>query len=412
MNTAIDAKRVYRLENEIMPYAWGSTTAIPGLLGRSNPEGAPQAELWMGAHPKAPSMVVAGDRRVPLDRIIAENPKPMLGASVLRRFGDRLPFLFKVLSASKALSIQAHPNLRQAREGFRRETEEGVPIDSPVRNYRDDNHKPEILCALGEFWGMKGFRTVRESAANIRRIGIPALEPLERLLAREREPESVLLRGFIEGLLSLGREEAQRLAEEAADRSAAIDEEQFRWVVRLASQYPGDVGVLAPLFLNVVRLEPGEAVFQKAGELHAYLEGTGIELMANSDNVLRGGLTPKHIDVEELVSVLAFEASESGIIHSAESEGWGSYETPIEEFRLSRLSSSHLHQYPSGAMRSIEILLCVGGAGEVSWTGPAAGRMELHKGESVLVPAEVSSYTLSGELDLFRADVPPARSGG
>ncbi len=412
MKKGIDANRVYRLENEIMPYAWGSTTAIPALLGKSNPEGTPQAELWMGAHPKAPSLVVDNDRREPLDRVIAASPAGMLGASVVRRFGERLPFLFKVLSASKALSIQAHPNQDQARNGFRRENEEGVPIDSPVRNYHDDNHKPEILCALGEFWGMKGFRPTGATTENIRRVGVAALERLGRVLTQESKAEAVRLRGFLEGLLSLERNESEALVEAVVGRCEALDEEQFRWVDRLAEQYPGDIGVLAPLFLNVVRLMPGEAVYQKAGELHAYLEGTGIELMANSDNVLRGGLTPKHIDIKELLSVLVFEASEGGVVRAAKLGEELSYETPTEEFRLARLSCSSGRDYRSTSTRSIEILLCVGGAGEVSWPGPAAGRIRLRKGESLLIPASVPSYTLSGELDLFRADVPPAQRGG
>jgi mannose-6-phosphate isomerase len=181
----------------------------------------------------------------------------------------------------------------------------------------------------------------------------------------------------------------------------------------LAVEFPGDVGVLGPLFLNVVHLSPGEAIYQKAGELHAYLEGTGIELMANSDNVLRGGLTPKHIDVKELLSVLAFEPSDTALIQPVEvGDCLSSYQTPTAEFRLGRIHCSSSGRFHSSQERSVEILLCVAGVGTVAWSGASAGTLKIGRGDSFLVPAGVPAYELSGSVDLFRADVPLSPEAG
>lgn len=406
MGEEFSADRPYLLENTIQHYAWGSPTAIPELLGRTNPDGEPQAELWMGAHPKAPSRLLVGNRPVPLTELLARNPIPLLGKAVADRFGARFPFLFKVLAAANALSIQAHPNLLQAREGYRREEAAGVPRDAPGRNYRDDNHKPEVLCALGDFWGLRGFRPVEEMLRDITLLEVPLLSALSVPLLADGGPEG--LRAFLRRLLEMGAEEARSMTDKAAARCYGRPGERFRWVGRLAAQFPGDVGVVAPLFLNLIRLRPGEAIYQKAGELHAYLEGTGIELMANSDNVLRGGLTTKHIDVPELMKILSFEIADTTPIHPRRlSDATEVYDTPSSEFRLSHLSVSRYESYSSGQRESVELLLCVEGSALLRWTGSPPGELRLDKGQSALVPAALSAYDVVGEAELFRADVPP-----
>lgn len=403
MAAAIDLERPYLLENTVQEYAWGSPTAIPELLGAANPDGKPQAELWMGAHPKAPSHVLIGEEKVSLVELLEHNPRALLGKDAVERFGPRLPFLFKVLAASKALSIQAHPNLEQAREGYRREKMAGIPDNAPERNYRDDNHKPEVLCALGEFWGMRGFRAPEEIRKDLLDLDFAGAAQLAAVLAEDSSGSG--LKRFLRRILETSRDEAERMADSAAFHCRNREGDRFMWVGRLSEEFPGDVGALAPLFLNVVHLKPGEAIYQGAGQLHAYLEGTGIELMANSDNVLRGGLTPKHIDVSELLNVLIFEHGDPSLVERETGEdGVVSYSTPTSEFRLSRISSSRTRTYRAPAIRSVEILLCVGG--EAVLSVPGGTSLPIRTGASILVPAAVATYEILGDADIFRADVP------
>ncbi|MBL8913279.1 MAG: mannose-6-phosphate isomerase, class I [Archangium sp.] len=352
-----------RLENQIQPYAWGSRSAIPALLGVPE-NGKPQAELWLGAHPVAPSRVPGGRA---LGEWLAEDAGARLGAKTVERFGAQLPFLLKVLAAAEPLSLQAHPSLEQAKAGFAREEEAGVPLTAPHRNYRDANHKPEIICALTKFEALCGFRSIAETVRVLDAFGV------DPQLLRERG-----LRAFFERVMT---DKSLRLTTPAAgtfDKEAAL-------VKKLSAKYPGDVGVLGALLLNHLTLEPGEALYLGAGNLHAYLEGTGVELMANSDNVLRGGLTPKHVDVAELLSVLEFTDGPPRVLKP---NARGEYETPAPDFRLSRIELRGEHTFESGLP---QILLCVEG-----------GATELPKGASVFVPA-TERVTLKGEATIFRA---------
>lgn len=324
------------LKNPILPYAWGSATAIPELLGRA-PDGGPQAEMWMGAHPKAPSTVVKEAGEIPLPEAIAADPEGMLGPSVRERFGDTLPFLFKILAAAAPLSIQAHPSQDEAQAGFHRETAAGIPLDAPHRNYRDANHKPECIRALTPFWGLCGFRPADEAEALLCTFCGPDFGPLRSGLDGE-EPEP--FRDFFEKLMTLDpahlRDTLRRAEAHAA--GAASETPEGRWITRLATAYPGDPGILSPLFLNLIRLEPGEALFLPAGELHAYLDGLGLEIMANSDNVLRGGLTPKHVDVPELTRRVRFRPRRPPVLRpETVSPIEAVYPTPVAEFRLSEI---------------------------------------------------------------------------
>ncbi len=403
---AFDPTRIYRLRNRIQNYDWGSHTAMTRLLAIENPNGQPQAELWMGAHPLAPShLVLAEDgEEASLEKIIEEQGDAVLGRGVSARLGRRLPFLFKVLAAEKALSIQAHPNLEQAREGFERESRAGVPLTAANRNYKDANHKPEILCALTDFVGMRGFRPAGEIAAEVRTLGIPELAAASARLERDAGPAGYS--SFLERFLGLSRSERESLVSRVVERTRGRDEDRYRWIARLAEEFPGDIGVASPLFLNIVMLKPSEAMFLEAGILHAYLEGTGVELMANSDNVLRGGLTSKHIDVAELLHVLTFRGAPASILSPQPGEdGALVYPTPTNEFRLAAIDSRPGRGFDARGEHSAEILLCVRGGARVLWNNGAAS-LELSLGQSLFVPASAGAYRIEGEALIYRADLP------
>lgn len=355
------ARKVLRLLNKIQSYAWGSLDALPALLGQP-PDGRPQAELWLGAHDSAPSL--AGGR--PLNAVIAEAPERLLGAPVARRFEGKLPFLLKVLAAAQPLSLQAHPSLAQAREGFARENAAGLPLNAPHRNYRDANHKPELLCALSEFHALCGFRAVGESVRLLRGLGVDTT-----LLERDG------LRAFFTHVMTARVSLTQVRVVEGFERECAL-------AAQLLAAYPGDPGLIGALLLNYVVLQPGDALFLTAGNLHAYVRGTGIELMANSDNVLRGGLTPKHVDVPELLRVLDFTDGPVRIWRD-------DYAAPIDDFRLTRLTVNGDVTLPPAA----QILLVTSGRANI------AGET-LTQGESVFIGAD-ERLTLSGHATVFRA---------
>ncbi|MEU3778187.1 mannose-6-phosphate isomerase, class I [Streptomyces sp. NPDC032472] len=381
-----------RLTNTIRPYAWGSTTAIPGLLGIA-PTGEPQAELWMGAHPGAPSRIDRGAGRTSLADVIAADPERELGAAVVARFGPRLPFLFKILAAGAPLSLQVHPDLDQARAGYADEERRGIPIDAPHRNYKDPNHKPEMICALTPFEGLCGFRPPQEAAELLAGLEVDSLKPYVDLL--RAHPEDAALREMLTAVLTADRSEMARTVAEAATAADRLGGPYTPYAT-LVHHFPGDPGVIAAMLLNHVRLQPGEAMFLGAGVPHAYLDGLGVELLANSDNVLRAGLTPKHVDVPELLRIVRFDHGDPAILRP-EGDGEEVYETPIDEFRLSRFAladGAAPRTLPAGAP---QILLCTTGR-------PKAGETILAPGESVFVPAG-ESVELSGAGTVFRATV-------
>ncbi|MEU0040772.1 MULTISPECIES: mannose-6-phosphate isomerase, class I [unclassified Streptomyces] len=379
-----------RLDNTVRPYAWGSTTAIPRLLG-VEPTGEPQAEMWMGAHPGAPSLTARG----PLTEVIGEDPEKELGRAAVAKFGPRLPFLLKILAAGAPLSLQVHPNLEQAREGFEDEERRGIPIDAPHRNYKDANHKPELICALTEFDGLCGFRTPDEAAALLAALDVDSLKPYVDLL--RAHPQDAALREVLTAVLSADPDDMARTVTEAA---AACDRlgGAYAPYADIAHHYPGDPGVIAAMLLNYVQLQPGEALFLGAGVPHAYLNGLGVEIMANSDNVLRCGLTPKHVDVPELLRVVRFEASDPGVLRPEESPGGEEvYATPIDEFRLSRYVLAEGAAPHDLTRETPQILLCT--AGSVHADGDV-----LTPGQSVFVPAGEKAE-VSGSGTIFRATV-------
>jgi mannose-6-phosphate isomerase len=365
-------------------------------LGEQVPSAHPQAELWLGAHPDDPSHLVGqgGTRTSLLDALRAE-PDRLLGADRARRWDGTLPFLLKVLAADEPLSLQAHPSLDQARAGFHRENAAGVDRAAPHRNYRDANHKPELICALTEFHALVGFRDPTVTVRLLRALDVPELAGHAELLAAQ--PDADGLRALFTTWITLPQSTLDVLVPALQDgcvRLAGHDTEfhtEARTVLELSERYPGDAGVLAALLLNRVTLQPGEALFLPAGNLHAYLHGAGIELMANSDNVLRGGLTPKHVDVPELLRVLDFEAKPPPVLTGGPEDGWVRYDTPIEEFLLRRWDGTGATDplpVPDGGPR---ILLCT--AGSAGLTGPG-GDMEIKRGGALWLGAEDTGVRL------------------
>ena len=399
-------KKIGLLKNTIQEYAWGSRAAIPELLGQSIPADTPQAELWMGAHPKAPSQVLSDGLWRSLPEVIQESPEEMLGQKVAARFFNKLPFLFKVLAAAKPLSIQAHPNKEQAVQGFARENELGIPLDAVHRNYRDDNHKPEIICALTPFWALNGFRRIEETLSLLEEARIPDLAEIVSFLRSHSNRDG--LKRFFNHLMTTDSGKQGKIVEQAVNSAEQRTPEEplWMWMIKLNEEYPGDIGVLSPLFLNIVRLEPQQAMYLPAGELHGYLKGVGIELMANSDNVLRGGLTPKHIDVQELLAVLNFTDGDLNILSPSNlAAGEAIYSTEAEEFALSAIRINEAASFSSARDRSVEMMMCT--EGEVSVTDLSAGDITLlTKGTSVIVPAAVEQYSIEGDGLLYKAAVP------
>ena len=380
------APMVELLDCTVMPYAWGSRTAIAELRGRASPAERPEAELWMGAHPMAPARVARTGAS--LAEVIAADPSAQLGDATVGAFGPRLPFLLKVLAAAEPLSLQAHPTEEEAAAGYADEERRGVRLDAPHRNYKDPHHKPELLCALTPFEALCGFRNLPETVRLFDDLAVPALD--EALLPLRRDGDLAETFRRIMTRLDAGAVEAvvaacRRPGGFAAERALALS---------MARLYPGDVGIISALLLNLLHLEPGEAIYLGAGNLHAYLGGTGVEIMASSDNVLRGGLTKKHVDVPELMRVLRFEAGPVAPLRArAVDDVEQVYDTPAREFRLSRLTAPAERE-----VRGPEILLCT--EGEVRVDG-----RELARGAAAFIAASAGRYQLSGRGTVYRAAV-------
>ena len=386
---------MWLLKNGVRHYPWGSRTFIPELLGEPSPADRPYAELWMGAHPDEPSVRCDG---VPLDKSIEADPEPLLGAAVHERFGARLPFLLKVLAAEAPLSLQAHPTPEQARAGFAAEEAAGVPMNDPTRTFKDPYHKPELLVALTTFEALCGFRPIEGTLHCLAKLEVPELKPTIAALARSG------LRAVIPQLLALSGERRAELVEAVAASAArfvaAGDPEfinTYRWAAKLAESYPGDPGVVISLMCNHLKLAPGEGVYLPAGNLHAYLCGAGIELMASSDNVLRGGLTGKHVDLAALMEVLDFTDGRVPVISPVLGPVGLRYPVPIEDFELTRCRIDE----NGGALttRGPQVLLCTEGTAVLT---TADTELALAKGQAAFVPAG-RAVSARGPAVLYRA---------
>jgi mannose-6-phosphate isomerase len=375
------------LDNPIRGYAWGSRTVLGALQGRPTPTPGPEAELWMGAHPDSPS-VVGG---TPLTALIDADPAGVLGAATVRRFGARLPFLMKVLAADAPLSLQAHPTMEQAEAGYDGEEAAGKPANASDRNYRDRFHKPELLVAVEPFDALCGFADPAVTAVTLSTLQVDGLAPTIEALGQPRAEAA--LRDAVTGLMALSDIARKGLVGEVVQ--AARDRGILPLAVELGDRYPGDIGVVVALLLNHITLQPGEAVWMPAGNLHAYLRGTGVEIMAASDNVLRGGLTPKHVDVPELLGVLRFEVLDDPVTRPVElAPGVDTWTTPVDDFVLHRIRpSGDTVDLPGDGPR---IVLCLRGAVTVD---DGVGAVALTGGQAAFAPAgRAATVTGTGEV--------------
>jgi mannose-6-phosphate isomerase len=399
---------MYPLTCIVQPYDWGSLTFIPSLLGQVA-TGERQAEMWMGAHPMGPSSTQFEGEWVPLGEIIAADPIRMLGADSIAQFGLELPFLMKVLAAERPLSLQAHPTKDRAIARLAEEDLAGVPLTSPTRLYKDGNHKPELICALTTFEALCGFRPLDDAVALFESLAdhdarsiadrlkdessSSALEEVVEDLLRRRVP--------VTGILMACR---RALTENPGSRY----DRAFYWAVELGDTFANDPGSVISLLMNYVILEPGEALTLPAGNLHAYLQGSGIELMANSDNVLRGGLTSKHVDVDELLQVVDFSPLMHPLIAPTIDGPVSTFASPSDEFQLQLLTLGGTEV--SLDVHGPEILICTAGSASVTSLGggdeDAHNVFPLGKGQVVFVPAASRSITVKGEAaQVYRATI-------
>ena len=388
------------LECPVRRYDWGSRTAFGRLLGRPC-DGRPEAELWMGAHPQAPSAALVGSRRVPLDRLIADRPAETLGRCAPAGHGPGgqgagLPFLFKLLAIGRPASIQVHPTRACAERGFDAEERAGVPVDAPHRSYRDRNHKPEIMLALEPMEILAGVRPPAEIESALAAAGVSDLAPAAAPGGDEAAAAGRLLRA----VLTLDRAAGERLHRRLT--ACAPPTAAGALLRKLAASYPGDPAVIGALLLNRVDLRPGEALYTAPGQLHTFVSGAGVELMASSDNVLRAGLTGKHVDVDRTLAAADLRPAPPALVAPRPAgPAERVYPAPAQEFRLSVIDLRAGGAFAT--RRGPEILLLLGAGARLRWPG---GALALKRGDAVFVPACVPSYHARGEGRLYRACAP------
>jgi mannose-6-phosphate isomerase len=389
-----------RLENPIRGYAWGSADDIPDFLGLP-PDGRPQAELWMGAHPSAPSAVLRNGLATPLPELIAEDPAGELGPAVLRRYGPRLPFLFKILGVAKPLSLQVHPGKRHAEAAYAAEVSSGAA----ERDYPDDNHKPELPCALRDgFEALCGFRPVPDTIALLDDLAVPELTAYRQVLAGS--PGADGLRALVTEILSAQADHTAVIAAVRV-RCARLASGGGRWAgacaayARVADAYPADPGVLVALLMNHAVLAEGDALFVAAGVPHCYLHGFAAEIMASSDNVLRAGLTSKRVNVPELLRVLDFQPTPLRVLRPERDGDEETYPVPVKDFSLSRLRpGTDGIKLPDSLP---QILLCT--AGTVRLSAPDGAELTMRMGQSAYLPARCAGIVATGPGTILRASV-------
>ncbi|ULQ56892.1 mannose-6-phosphate isomerase, class I [Flavihumibacter rivuli] len=398
----MEQSKFFKLKGKVQHYQWGGFTYLPQLLSLNNDQQQPFAEYWLGAHVQAPAELDNGSK---LDSAVAAHPE-WLGARVQDAFG-RLPYLLKVLDVKDMLSIQVHPSRESALKGFREENEAGVPLSASNRNYKDDNHKPELMAALGDFWLLHGFRNITSMQSIL--AAKPELNFLlpvfgegnyEALYRTVMEMPADEVKGRLDPLL-------ERIIPLYQQGSLDRSNPDF-WAARAAITFnqPGQVdrGIFSVYLLNLVQMKRGEAIFQDAGILHAYLEGQNVELMANSDNVLRGGLTPKHIDVPELMKHVRFEPVEPNILAgSAMNEKETAYVTPAKDFELRRIDLEAGEHYSLKA-ETLDILLVLNGK---VLANSGARTVDVEKGAALLLAAgaELRLESATG-AEIYHATVP------
>ncbi|SJZ91631.1 mannose-6-phosphate isomerase, class I [Sediminibacterium ginsengisoli] len=395
--------KILRIEGKVQHYAWGGVSFIPDLLGIDNKEGLPFAEYWLGAHPSASAIIQTSGGNTPLNTWISAHPVDALSERVYRKFGE-LPYLFKVLDVREMLSIQVHPSRSEAEKGFDNEEKAGIPIGATQRNYKDRNHKPEITVALSNFWLLHGFKTSQKIEETL--LEVPGFNILIPIFRREG------IKGLYRFVMEMEQPEVNTmlspLVRRALRQKSAGEltrQDPHWWVAKFYAADPDpeiiDRGIFSIFFFNIVNMAPGEAIFQGAGVPHAYLEGQNMELMANSDNVLRGGLTPKHIDVPELMKHILFDEVKPAILTGISAlPGELVYPCPVPDFGISRISLTGGMSYESRTY-SLEIIIAMEGGALVN------NSTVLKRGDAVAILPD-TEYTIesSGSCVLFRALVP------
>ena len=384
------------MQNVIQHYAWGSKTAIANLFDIPNPNHLPQAEIWMGAHQNGCSTVKWHGETIKLSTLIEQSRQEILSEKTAQKYQE-LPFLFKVLAAEKALSVQVHPDKKEAEIGYEKENLAKIPLDSPIRNYKDPNHKPELVYALSQYQAMNGFRSHIEIIELFQELASKTLVPLVEKFTKNQTEDG--LKHFFISLLSLQGLEKKSAISELVSFSQSSDSSPFTLITDLKQHYPDDIGLFTPLFLNVITLEPGEAMYLDARTPHAYLKGTGLEVMANSDNVLRAGLTPKHIDVIELAGCTAFKEKPFDTLKlepTVHEFGEQKYAIPVNDFKFS------LYPSPQQAVvkpQSAEIIMAID---EEVVLSHLSETFVLQKGQSVFIPAYVDQYAIQSQARVAR----------
>lgn len=396
-------KNIYRLQGQVMNYSWGGFEFIPKLIGFHRENHKSYAEYWMGAHQNAPSKLVLHNGQAEcLDKLIEINPLDILGQAVTQKY-KTLPYLFKILDVRDTLSIQVHPNQQQAEIGFSRENKEGVPIEAPHRNYKDQNGKPELMVALSDFWLLHGFLEEHRLVNVLRNT--PEFNTL--LPSFEKEGFS----GLYKMVMELPSEDIQETLTPLRNRILPLYQNgnlsktaPDYWAAKiLAHGHPNhfDRGIFSIYFFNLIKINQNEGIFQPTGTPHAYLEGQNIELMANSDNVLRGGLTPKCVDINELLKVIQFSGTIPEIIKPNRNDGENIYTTPANDFVLSKIELKEKDTYCNTAF-SLEIMIVIDGEIKIG------NSQNFKKGEVIAIFAgeDYSLESIANHSILFKAAVP------
>lgn len=389
---------IWKLENTIKNYDWGSMDSITLLFGIKNPSQKPMAEVWMGTHPLGCSLAIDEKKqKIKLDELIKNNPLETLGENTFKHFHE-LPYLFKILAANKALSIQVHPTKANAKLGFERENKLGISLNSPNRNYKDPNHKPELIYALTPFKAMNSFRPIEEILTLFKKVTIPTITNEIDQLRKCPKPEQ--LKKFFKALLTLSSERRFQAINELLICIKSFDQEPFLTIKSLASDYPDDIGLFMPLILNTIELQPMQAMFLYAETPHAYLSGTGLEIMANSDNVLRAGLTHKYIDIEELIKNTNFHSVPLNQILTLPNNEHNkmTFPIPVDDFKFEIIQSDN--QPREEKVTSPQILLCL--TGEITLETNSK-TLTITKGESVFIAYQTQYYSYKGKGILAKA---------
>ncbi len=396
--------KTFHLKGKVQNYAWGGHTFIPNLLGFNNDDNKPCAEYWMGAHSSAPSIISDDENAVPLNQFITENPAETITSKVFEQFGE-LPYLLKILDVKEMLSIQVHPTKIEAEKGFDAEETAGIAISATNRNYKDRNHKPEVMVALSEFWLLHGFKQKDELMQTLIEVQeFNVLQPLFKTAGYKGLYQMVMEmeQMYIDNMLApLVKRELRRKA-----HNELTKQDPGWWVAKLFEGKDDisniDKGVFSIYFFNIVKAEIGEAVFQGAGIPHAYLEGQNVELMANSDNVLRGGLTPKHIDVPELLKHTLFEGIKPNVMKGNDiGNNAVNYPCPVPDFGINKIElNGNSHE---AIAVSLEIIIAVEGGAVIN----SSRNIVIKQGEAVaILPGENYKIESSGKCVLYKAFVP------